>query len=118
MLSTENAVLGSRLATRLSELGYQTRTVGDLSDLFAQVEREKPFLLVAELGASRKKMLEGVRLMRSNEATRHILVLGIDRSTKEPVSDDALAAGVTLVTMESRILEQLPDLLEQLLAVE
>ena len=118
MLCMDSPVLGSQLAARLSELGYQIHEVKDPSKLFALTGKHMPFLIITELGQSRQKTLESIRLIRSADSTKHIPILGVDRLTSNQPDPDSLTSGITLVAAEKRILDQLPDLLEQLLAME
>ena len=56
--------------------------------------------------------------LRSSEVTAHIPVVGIARKADAQFHSEAVAAGATLISMENGILAQLPQLLDQALALE
>lgn len=114
----ENSVLSNQLTNRLGDLGYAVRTIATPAKLFSAAEADKPFLIIAELASARAAVIEAVGLIRKTESTKHIPVLGIDRPSPGTVREDAIAGGATLVAMDSGILTQLPQLLEQILAVD
>ncbi|MSU62463.1 MAG: hypothetical protein EXS31_08710 [Pedosphaera sp.] len=114
----ENSVVGSQLVNRLMDLGYQPQSVSDISQLASQAKTGKPFVIVCSLVSKRADVLQLIREMRADEATKHIPVIGVTPDLSSKFHSDAVAAGATLVVVESGVLAQLPQLLDAALAVD
>ena len=108
---------GSRVATRLQDLGYRVRTVPSLGDLAAVCEREKPIVALVEISTAADGRRE-VKALRSNPATSHIPVLAFCGPHDKAFAAGAVEAGVSLVASNTSALEQLPLLLDQVLEVD
>ena len=115
---SENMVLGNQLLNRLQDLGYRAQAVGDPRQLLTLARTIKPFLIVTDLTSRQGDLLAIIKELREDESTRHIPVLGVTNQTNRQFHADAVSAGATLVAMESGILAQLPQLLDQALALD
>jgi hypothetical protein len=76
-----------------------------------------PLVVIAEL-APAPEVCTAVAKLRTNPATQHIPVLAFARTPDATAQGQARTAGVTLLAADSGLAEQLPQLLEQILAVE
>ena len=114
---SENLVLGNQLVTRLQDLGYRVEMVAR-DQLCAQAVSAKPFVVLSDLVSRDADMLPIIRELRQNQATAHIPILGITSDPNQEFHAKAVAAGATVVAMESGILNQLAQLLDMALAVE
>ncbi len=107
---------GSRLATRLQDLGYRVHPLAALADLPTACEREKPMIALVEISPAADGQRE-VKALRANPATAHIPVLAFCGPHDKAFSAAAHEAGVSLLASSASALEQLPMLLDQALEV-
>jgi len=117
LLYYSNLLPGSQLASRLQDLGYRVQTAGDPAQFAASCEAEMPLVVIAELEPPADVRV-GISKLRGNPATQHIPVLGFSKMRDTAAQNLARDAGVTLLAADTGITEQLPQLLEQILAVE
>lgn len=114
----ESLLLGNQLINRLQDLGYRVQTVSDCALLAAKVEAEKPLLVVVDLGI-RGEVSAAIQQIKSGAATRHVPVLAIASGRTSPaLQETARKAGADLIAGDRAILEQLPQLLDQVLQLE
>ncbi len=114
----ESLLLGNQLINRLQDLGYRVQTVSDATLLSGKAESEKPLLLVVDLTV-RGDVCGAIRGVKSQPQTRHIPVLVIASARTSPALQEAArAAGADLIAGDRAILEQLPQLLDQVLQLE
>ena len=116
LLFYSNLMPGSRLITRLEELGYRVLTVGQISSLQEVAKTEKPLVALAEV-SSQGEVLSAISTLKADAATRHIPVLAYSAEHSKQLQETALKAGVSLLASSSAVLEQLPQLLDQVLEV-
>lgn len=114
----EKLLPGSRVAGKLGDLGWRVMEVRPASQLVAQARAQKPLVLVAELTLRPDDLLPFIRDLRAAPDTAHLPVLAFAADGPPGRVEAALAAGVNLVAAEAGIIDQLPQLLEQVLAVE
>lgn len=118
IICADNMAFGNKLAHRLQELGYRVMGVTDRTQLVNTARTSSPLVVISELRSRNGDPLSSIRELKNDETTRHIPILAYTPASSESHHNEALAAGVSLVAMESGILLQLPQLLETVLAVE
>ena len=111
-----NLLPGSQLANRLIDLGYRVETLADLSKLREICDREKPMVVVTEVSRD-SDAWTAISGLRSNDSTKHIPVLAYSVTHDAALQAQAQQAGVTLLASSAAVLEQLPQLLDQVLEV-
>lgn len=114
----ETLLPGSQIANRLSDLGWRVQTVTVAASVLDVVRREKPMLLIAELALRHGDFCGVIGELKRDPALAHIPVIGFTPQQNRKLQDDAVTAGARLVTANSAVLDQLPQLLEYALAVE
>ncbi|MFM7101997.1 MAG: hypothetical protein ACKO3N_12590 [Verrucomicrobiota bacterium] len=114
----EKLLPGSRVAGKLGDLGWRVAEVRPATQLVAQARAQRPLVLVAELTLRPDDLLPFIRDLRAAPDTAHLPVLAFAADGPPGRVEAALAAGVNLVAAEAGIIDQLPQLLEQVLAVD
>lgn len=114
----EKLIPGQQLVNRLHDLRYRVQSVTDPADLQNEVERQKPMLLVVELQSGKTSILEIITALKQNPDTAHMAVLAYVATTNPVGQETARAAGVNLVASASGLLDQLPQLLEEVLRLD
>jgi CheY-like chemotaxis protein len=115
-----NLLPGTQVANRLFEQGYRVQVVeaAELGRLVELARKETPLLLIAEISPKSNAALEAVAALRNDAGTRHIPVLAFAASPDKELRAAAKIAGATLLASSQGILDQLPQLLDQILLVE
>jgi len=115
----ENLLPGSQLANRLHELGYRVQVVesAGLDQLTELSEKEKPILVVVEV-SHQTSVCPSISKLKKNTATAHIPVLAFAVDPDKALTAESKEAGASLLAGSKAILEQLPQLLDQILQVE
>ena len=103
---------------RLTDLGYRVQTVQMASMVRDTVRREKPIVLIADLALRNGDLCGVIRDLRGDPETSHVPILGFANLSNQKVVDDAVSAGANLVAADSGILDQLPRLLDHVLALD
>jgi len=114
----ERLMPGSRIATKLADLGWRVTEAKSASEIVSLVRQEHPLLVVAELAAKRGDLCAVIAELKRTPETEHVPVLGFIDLKNQELADAALAAGAKLVVGEVGIIDQLPQLLDHVLAVE
>ena len=118
LLAYERVLPGSQLVNRLQDLRYRVQTLPGPDTLFGTAEREKPLLVIADLGTKTSQMCDAIRQLKQNQATAHIPVIAIipvgGAAAEKPPRD----AGADLVVTDSAIQIHLTQLLDQALHLE
>ncbi len=114
----ERLLSGQQLLNRLQDLGYRVQAVTDAATLAAQVEQQKPMLLVAEFSGEKPTASDAVISIKQNSATAHVAVLVYIAGVNPFLQEAARIAGANLIASESGVLDQLPQLLDQVLRID
>jgi CheY-like chemotaxis protein len=109
---------GSQLINRLTDLGYRVQAIQVAASVHDLVRREKPLVLIADLVLRHGDFCGVIDELKRDPETRHVPVLGFTDLRNQVLVDAAVKAGARLVADGSGILEQLPQLLDHVLAVE
>lgn len=115
---SENMVLGTQLVDRLQDLGYRVEIISNAGQLSTQTRSARPFVIVSDLTSHGIDLVPVIKRLRQEEETAHIPVIAMTTNPNQQFHADAIAAGARVVAMESRILAQLPQLLDMALAVD
>lgn len=118
LLFYEKLIPGQQLFNRLQDLGYRVQTVNDADTLKDELEAQKPMLLIAEFPAAKTVVHDAIASLKQNPATAHVAVLAYIAEGNPILQETARAAGANLIASESGLLEQLPQLLEQVLRLD
>lgn len=114
----EKLLPGQQLVNRLQDLGYRVHAVTNVNLLVEEVQNRKPMLLIAEFPTGKPAIAEAIATLKKNPDTAHVAILSYTPETNPALQETARAAGANLIASESGVLEQLPQLLEQVLQVE
>ena len=113
----ERLLPGTQLVNRLQDLGYRVKTVHAAEALAATAETEKPLLVLADLECTKANVCDVIAQLKKNPATGHLPVIAFAPEQRAELQAAARAAGA-VVTGESALLGQLPQLLDQALQLE
>lgn len=114
----EKLLPGTQLVNRMQDLGYRVHTVPGADGLVACAEQEKPMLVLADLFATKGKVVEVIERLRKNAATSHLPVIAFADEKETALQEAARAAGATLVINEAALLTHLQQFLEQALRLD
>ncbi len=114
----EKLLPGSQLANRLTDLGYRVQTINLAASVSDQVRKERPMVLIAELGLRHGDFCSVISELKRDPAVSHVPIIGYTALKNKKLQEAATKAGAKLVAADSAVLEQLPQLLEYALAVE
>ncbi len=114
----EKLLPGQQLVNRLQDLGYRVEAVTDAALLEEQAQQQSPMLLVAEFPAEKSAVPDVVTALKKNPATAHIPVLAYVVEASPAFQEIARNAGANLIASEAHVLDQLPQLLEQVLRLD
>jgi len=82
------------------------------------VRTQKPVVVVAELALRAGDLCPVITELKNDPETRHVPVLGYGDPKNRKLGEAAVKAGVGLVAAEAGILDQLPQLLDHVLALD
>lgn len=114
----ERLLPGSRIANRLADLGWRVAEAKQAGDIVGLVRSERPLVVVAELQLRTGDLCSVISELKLAPETEHVPVLGYGDPKNQRLADAALAAGARLVVAEAGVCDQLPQLLDHVLAVE
>ncbi len=114
----EKLLPGSRIGHQLADLGWRVLEVKLASDLLPQVRSQRPVLIVAEVALRTGDLLPVIAELKRLPETSHVPILGYGDPKNQKLVDAALLAGVRLMAAEAGLFDQLPQLLEHVLAVD
>lgn len=114
----ESLLPGRQVVNKLTDLGYRVHTVQVASSVLETVRREKPIVLVADLALRHGDFCGVIAQLKQDPETAHVPVLGFTNTKNTRLVDAAVAAGAKLVAADTGVLDQLPQLLDHVLAVE
>jgi len=118
LITYENLMPGSQLANRLQDLGYRVQAVFEAERLVEIAEREKPMVVLADLMSSKANVCELITRLRRNQGTEHIPVLAFAGAANAKLQEAGRVAGAKIVASSEALQQHLPQLLDQVLAVE
>jgi len=118
LLLYENLRPGSTLVNRLQDLDYRVQVLANPATLLEQARATKPLLVIIELTIKVGDPGAAITALKGDQATAHIPILAYCGAKDTKLKAKALKAGATLVASDTAILEQFPQILEQLLLVE
>jgi CheY-like chemotaxis protein len=114
----EKLLPGSQLVNRLQDLGYRVLTVSSPEQLREVASQERPIVLVVDFSSKVKELRDAIAALKARDETKHIPILAF-YSPNNTDATEALKSGIAnLVANEAGILDQLPRLLDQVLAIE
>ncbi len=114
----EKLLPGQQLVNRLQDLGYRVQVVSDASALQEQTETQKPMLIVAEFPMDTHVIGHAIAALKKNLLTLHVPVLAYVPETNDTLQEILQATGADLVANENGVLDQLPQLLDQVLRLD
>jgi PleD family two-component response regulator len=114
----ESLMPGSKVVNHMQDLGYRVQSLSNPAQLVELAQKEKPMLVIADLVPHHARICEAIGALKSNPSTEHIPVLAVAGPKSAKQVAEATAAGARLVANSTALLDQLPQLLEQLLQVE
>ncbi len=114
----ETLLPGSRLANRLTDLGWRVLTLGVAANVLDSVRKETPMVVILELALRNGDSCGLIAEMKRDSTIAHIPVIGYTAGNNKRLQDAAVGAGARLVAADTAILDQLPQLLEYALAIE
>ena len=109
-----NLMPGSQLAGRLQDLGYRVQPLNEIASLEQIAQSDKPMVVVAEVSCQ-PEILSAIKALKAAPATGHIPVLAFSADHSKQVQTAVLEAGASLLASSSAVLDQLPQLLDQVL---
>jgi CheY-like chemotaxis protein len=114
----ERLLPGSQLVNRLQDMNYRVQTIADAGKLLECAEQARPMLVLADLESTRNDVCAALTRLKQNPATKHLPVIAFSSEAAAELQAAARIAGVTLIVSETAILNQLPQMLEQVLHVD
>ena len=114
----EKLLPGSQVVNRLTDLGYRVTATQVASDIPRLARQERPMVVVADLSLRSGDFVPVIRSLKADAETEHVPVLGFCDPKNQKLVDAAIQAGAKLVAAEKGLPEQLPQLLDHVLAVE
>ncbi len=118
LLLYQKLLPGSQLVNRLQDLRYRVQTLSTSSGLSEAAEKALPMVLLVDLAGTDPEVLNELRRLRQNPATRHIPIIAFGVSEAAASQQAALDAGVTLMVSETAILNHLQECLNRALEVD
>ena len=114
----ERLLPGSQVVNRLADMGYRVQAMHIASEVPFAVETSTPMVVVVDLVLRAGDVSSIISQLKRSESTKHVPVLGICDPKNTKVAEAAIASGANLVAAEAGILEQLPRLLDHVLALD
>ncbi len=114
----EKLLPGSQVVNRLTDLGYRVTATQLASEVPRLARAESPMVIVADLQLRAGDFVSVIQTLKSSADTEHVPILGYCDPKNQKLVDAAVKAGAKLVAAEKGLPEQLPQLLDHVLAVE
>lgn len=115
LLCHQNLMPGSKLVTRLEDLGYRVKVIATSTLLGPTASGLKPLVVFVDLRLKDEDPSAAIRLTHSDPGTAHIPILAYSDGKDSTIETAAREAGAALIVHETGLLSQLPHLLEQAL---
>ena len=113
----ERVMPGSQLANRLQDMNYRVLALNNPALVAATARRESPLIAFLDLEA-RGDICGAIERIRSDDTTSHLPIVAFAPDDKTDLLAAAQKAGASLIVGESRLGNQLPQLLEQALDLD
>ena len=117
VLCYEKLLPGSQMVNRLEDLAYRVEVLNDASRLVQTARQVMPMVVLVDMKSASGDTSGGIRQLRESEETAHIPVLAFTAQDDVEAQESAREAGASLVASEEAILDQLPSLLDHVLAL-
>ena len=114
----ERLLPGSQVVNKLQDLNYRVQTVAEAGALVERAERERPIVVLADLGGAKADIYGAIVRLRQNPPTKHVPVIGFGGNRSARQQSAAMAAGLTLAVSDAAILSHLREFLDQALQVD
>ncbi|HTI70305.1 MAG TPA: hypothetical protein VMF06_10075 [Candidatus Limnocylindria bacterium] len=114
----ERLLPGSQVVNRLADMGYRVQAMHVAAEVPHVVESCAPMVLVADLVLRSGDFSPIIARLKAADSTKHVPILGYCDPKNAKVVEAAIASGAKLVAGEAGILEQLPQLMEHVLALD
>jgi CheY-like chemotaxis protein len=112
----QNPLSGNQLVNRLLGLKYRIQSVGSVSALVTQSRTAGVMLVLADVEGAEPEMLETIRALREDQATRHLPIIAF--ASSKTSLELAQTAGSTMAVDTTALLAHLSVVLEQALKVD
>lgn len=112
----QNPLSGSQLVNRLQGLKYRVQSVGSVAALASQSRTAGVMLVLADVEGAGPELLETIRALREDQATRHLPIIAFANS--KSYLESAQAAGSTMTVDATALLTHLSVMLDQALRVD
>jgi CheY-like chemotaxis protein len=112
----QSPLVGNQLVNRLQDLQYRVDSTSTPPDFLGRARGGGVMLVLADVEGADETLLETLRTLRTEDATRHIPIIAF--ATNKTTLDYAQKAGCTIAVEASVLLAHLPTILEQALQLE
>lgn len=117
ILVTDNVLLISRAVDGLCQLNYRVMEQRDPAALAATAREQRPLFVLVDLRLKQNDPCAAIAELKSDPATKHVLVLAFGDETNQAALDRARQTGADMVTPADAVVHYLPQLIDQLLAL-
>jgi len=117
ILVTDNVLLISRAVDSLCQLNYRVVEQRDPAALVATARDLRPLFVLLDLRLKQNDPFAAITELKSDPATKHVLVLAFGDDADPAALDRARQAGADMVTPADAVVHYLPQLIDQLLAL-
>ncbi|MBM3889100.1 MAG: response regulator [Verrucomicrobia bacterium] len=117
ILVTDNVLLISRAVDSLCQLNYRVVEQRDPAALVATARELRPLFVLLDLRLKQNDPFAAITELKSDPATKHVLVLAFGDDADPAALDRARQAGADMVTPADAVVHYLPQLIDQLLAL-
>lgn len=114
----EKLLPGQQIVNRLQDLGYRVQTLTNAAVLKDDVQKLKPMLLITEFPNSGSAVDEAIQSIKQTPETAHVAILAYISAEQTGLRDIANLSGADLIASETELLDQLPQLLDQVLRLD
>ena len=114
----EKLLPGQQIVNRLQDLGYRVQTLNNPVLLKEEVQNLKPMLLIVEFPPNGSAVDEAIQSIKQTPETAHVAILAYVSAEQTGLRDIAHLSGADLIASETELLDQLPQLLDQVLRLD
>lgn len=113
----ERLIPGSKLLNRLEDLNYRVTATSDAGGLLEKVKSETPLLLFVDIQTT-GDVTAAISQIKTDAATAHVPIIAFAPDAQLELLESAKNSGANLAVADSAILNHLPQLIDQALAIE